>query len=138
MGGFAFYDANGKFLYHLWDPRFSDYFQENSEGKDEQEKMLRKLQNSIHGKIDAACQATSCETAPCEETISAPSANGTSSVFNETSWEEIRREEIPWEKTVNAWHSPNDIPSTVGGTSSEEIPLKETVSAHSVNSIPSF
>ena len=97
MGGFAFYDANGKFLYHLWDPRFSEHFQNNNKVREEQKKMRRKLSRG-----ETSLEKTVSETSS-EETVSAHSANDASSVFSETSGGEI-------EETVSV-HSSNDIHS---------------------------
>ncbi|KAK1233348.1 hypothetical protein PQX77_003498 [Marasmius sp. AFHP31] len=43
MGGFAFYDANGNYLFRLWDPEFSEHFKSDKEGKSKQETKLAEL-----------------------------------------------------------------------------------------------
>ncbi|KAK1230669.1 hypothetical protein PQX77_006253 [Marasmius sp. AFHP31] len=45
MGGFALYDSEGKFLFHLWDERFCEHFEDvDEEGWDGFSKQQRKLE----------------------------------------------------------------------------------------------
>ncbi|KAF5339478.1 hypothetical protein D9758_015326 [Tetrapyrgos nigripes] len=47
MGGFAYYDCTGKFLFHLWDPSFCQHFRdEDRPEREEQEKKLEELRRS--------------------------------------------------------------------------------------------
>ncbi|KAL0057279.1 hypothetical protein AAF712_016084 [Marasmius tenuissimus] len=43
MGGFAFYDSEGKFLFHLWDDRFCQHFNRKEQGWEEQHRKLEEL-----------------------------------------------------------------------------------------------
>ncbi|KAK1222550.1 hypothetical protein PQX77_014588 [Marasmius sp. AFHP31] len=45
MGGFALYDSEGKFLFHLWDERFCEHFKDEEDwyGFSEQQRKLKEL-----------------------------------------------------------------------------------------------
>ncbi|KAG7085849.1 hypothetical protein E1B28_003385 [Marasmius oreades] len=58
MGGFAFYDANGKFLYHLWDPRFSQHFDRDRNGEGRQKGKLDEL--SVSSQTETSCLLECC------------------------------------------------------------------------------
>ncbi|KAL0066136.1 hypothetical protein AAF712_006760 [Marasmius tenuissimus] len=53
MGGFALYDSDGNFLFHLWDQQFSEHSKYGQDGYDAQLRKLKELHPHGHGEFES-------------------------------------------------------------------------------------